>query len=230
MLSVVISGMAFGLASALHCAAMCGGIACGALMLLAAPTPAERNRQLALMQVGRIATYASLGAVAGAIGGGFAAARGGGVSFAVMQWAAAVMLMWLGLVIAGAMPRLAFLDRGLFHIASAVETITMPLRSRRTAGPLAMGVAWGLNACPMLYGAVFFSSLTGSASNGFLFMAGFGLGTVPAVVAAASGLTFLRRMGGNPAVRWIAGSLIALAGFASVYLTGHVIPGFCLTR
>ncbi len=228
-LSVVISGMAFGLASALHCAAMCGGIACGALMLLGAPNAAERNRQLALMQVGRIATYASLGAVAGAIGGGFAAARGG-LSFAVMQWAAAVTLMWMGLVIAGAMPRTSLLDRGWSYIASTVETLAMPLRRKRTAGPIALGVAWGLNACPMLYGAVFFSSLTGSAMSGFLFMAGFGLGTVPAVVAAANGLSFLRTINGRPAVRWVAGSVIALAGFASVYMTGYVIPGLCLTQ
>ncbi len=228
-LSVIVSGMAFGLASALHCAAMCGGIACGALMLLGAQTPAERNRQLALMQVGRIATYAILGAIAGAIGGAFAVTRAG-LSFAVMQWAAAAMLMWTGLVIAGAMPRFALLDRGLSYVAGTVEMVTAPFRKRRTAGPLALGAAWGLNACPMLYGAVFFSSLTGSAANGFQFMAGFGLGTVPAVVAAATGLTVLRTINGKPAVRWVAGSLIAFTGFASVYMTGHVIPGFCLTQ
>ena len=64
--SVVISGIAFGLAGALHCAAMCGGIACGALLLLGAPTSGERYRQLALMQAGRVTTYATMGAVGGA--------------------------------------------------------------------------------------------------------------------------------------------------------------------
>jgi uncharacterized protein len=93
--SVVISGIAFGLASALHCAAMCGGIACGALLLLGAPTSGERYRQLALMQAGRVTTYATMGAVGGAIGAGLAAPRGG-ISFEVMQWAAAFSLMWMG--------------------------------------------------------------------------------------------------------------------------------------
>lgn len=228
-LSLVTSGIALGLASALHCAAMCGGVACGALMLLGVSTPAERNRQLALMQVGRIAMYAVLGAVAGAIGGGFAATRGG-FSFAVMQWAAAATMLWIGLVTAGAMPRLSLLERGLSHVADTVERVTMPLRKRRIAGPLALGVAWGLNACPMLYGAVFFSSLTGSTTNGFLFMAGFGLGTVPPVIAAAKGLTFLRGINGKPGVRWLAGGAIACSGLASVYLTGGAIPGLCLTQ
>lgn len=228
-LSLVTSGIALGLASAVHCAAMCGGIACGALMLIGASSATERNQQLALMQVGRIATYAGLGAVSGAIGGGFAAAKGG-FSFAVMQWAAAATMLWIGLVTAGAMPRLSLLDRGFSHVGNVVEMFTMPLRKRRIAGPLALGVAWGLNACPMLYGAVFFSSLTGSTMNGFLFMAGFGLGTVPAVIAAANGLTFLRAVNGKPAVRWLAGGAIAFSGLASVYLTGGVIPGLCLTR
>jgi uncharacterized protein len=225
--SVLISGVAFGLASALHCAAMCGGIACGALLLLGASTPGERYRQLGLMQAGRVTTYATMGAVGGAIGAGLAAPRGG-ISFEVMQWAAAISLMWMGLVLAGAMPRLALLDRGVSYLARAFDTIAEPLRKRRTAGPFALGIAWGLNACPMLYGAVFFSSLTGSALHGFLFMTGFGLGTLPAVFAAASGLTFLRTINAKWQVRLVAGMTLVLAGFASIYVPWPAIRGFCL--
>ncbi|WP_045836578.1 sulfite exporter TauE/SafE family protein [Hyphomicrobium sp. 99] len=225
--SVVISGIAFGLASALHCAAMCGGIACSALVLLGAPATRDRYRQLAIMQAGRVTAYATIGAVGGAIGAGLAAPRGG-ISFEVMQWAAAISLMWMGLVLAGVMPRISFLDRGVSYLDRAFDTIAGPLRKRRTAGPFALGIAWGLNACPMLYGAVFFSSLTGSALRGFLFMTGFGLGTLPAVFAAASGLTFLRKINANPQVRLAAGMTLALAGLASIYVPWPTIPGFCL--
>lgn len=224
---VLISGIAFGLASALHCAAMCGGIACGALLLLSPQTRKERYRQLAIMQAGRITTYAVMGATAAAIGAGLAAPRGG-ISFSVMQWAAAVSLMWMGLVLAGAMPNLAFLDRGLRFLTHAFETVSAPLRRRPIAGPYVLGIAWGLNACPMLYGAVFFSSLTGSALSGCVFMMGFGLGTLPAVFAAASGLTFLRTLNAKPEVRMVAGVVLALAGFASIYMPWPAIKGFCL--
>ncbi|MBS0249961.1 MAG: sulfite exporter TauE/SafE family protein [Proteobacteria bacterium] len=225
--AALVSGFAYGLASALHCAAMCGGIACGALLLLGAQTPKERYRQLAIMQAGRVTTYAAMGATVGAIGAGLAAPRGG-ISFEVMQWAAAVSLMWMGLVLAGVVPNLALLDRGLCYLAQTFDTIAAPLRARRTAGPFALGIAWGLNACPMLYGAVFFSSLTGSAFNGFLFMTGFGLGTLPAVFAAASGLTFLRNINTKPEFRTVAGIALALAGFATIYLPWPAIKGFCL--
>lgn len=223
----IISGIGFGLASAMHCAAMCGGIGCGALLLLGAQTPKERYCQLAIMQAGRVTTYAAMGATVGAIGAGLAAPRGG-ISFEVMQWAAAVSLIWMGLVLAGAVPNLAFLDRGVSHIAQAFEAIAAPLRARRTTGAYVLGIAWGLNACPMLYGALFFSSLTGSALNGFLFMTGFGLGTLPAVFAAASGLTFLRTINAKPQVRMMAGIALAVAGFASIYIPWPAIKGFCL--
>jgi uncharacterized protein len=133
-----------------------------------------------------------------------------------------------GLVLANVMPRLSHLDRGVSYLARAFDKIAEPLRKRRTAGPFALGIAWGLNACPMLYGAVFFSSLTGSALYGFLFMAGFGLGTLPAVFAAASGLTFLRTINAKWQVRLAAGMALVLAGFASIYVPWPVIRGFCL--
>ena len=62
-------GAAVGLASALHCSAMCGGIACGANLLLGAKTSGDRNLNLVLMQAGRIVTYAAIGGAAGTFGG-----------------------------------------------------------------------------------------------------------------------------------------------------------------
>lgn len=227
--TTLIGGVLFGLASALHCSAMCGGIACGAMLLLGADTPFERYRQLAIMQVGRVLTYTAIGAIGAAIGGGIVAPKSG-ASFQIMQWAAAVTLMWMGLVMAGVMPRIEILDRGAMRISSLMTAMTRPLRGSRTAGPLALGVVWGFNACPMVYGAAFFASLTGSIGKGALFMAGFGLGTVPAVVAAASGLTLLRTMTFNRHVRVAAGTAIALAGFASVYVPWHKLSMFCLTQ
>jgi sulfite exporter TauE/SafE len=225
-----LGGIAFGLASALHCAAMCGGVACGAMLALGAETSRERYRQLAIMQAGRVTTYTLLGATAAAIGSGIIAPARSAHSFQIMQWAGAVSLMWMGLVMTGVMPRLAVLDQAMLRLGGAVRTFTSPLRSRPVAGPFALGVAWGLNACPMVYGAAFFAALTGSVLNGAVFMSGFGLGTVPAIVAAASGITLLRSLTSRPGVRIAAGTLIALIGFASVYIPLQVVPAFCLTK
>jgi sulfite exporter TauE/SafE len=224
-----LGGIAFGLASALHCGAMCGGIACGAMMLLAAPTQRQRYVQLAIMQLGRIATYTMLGAAAASLGYGISPVRSA-QSFLIMQWAGAATLMWMGLVMIGVMPRVAMLDRAMLRAGEAVREFTFPLRSRPVTGPFALGIAWGLNACPMVYGAAFFAALTGSPFKGAVFMSGFGLGTVPAVVAAASGITAMRSLSASRKLQIAAGTLIASLGFASVYMPMQGLAAFCLTR
>lgn len=230
MLEATFAGGAMlGLASALHCGAMCGGIACGAMLLLGAPTTGERYRQLAIMQVGRVTTYTLIG-VAGAWLGASLLANKDGINFHVMQWAAAAALMWMGMVMAGFAPRLALVDRGMMRISSFVERIAVPLRAHRTAGPFALGIGWGLNACPMVYSAAFFASLTGSAAAGATFMAGFGLGTVPAVVAAATGFSLLKSLQSSRAANMAIGVVMVAAGLASVYVPWPQMAGLCVTQ
>lgn len=222
-------GLIFGLAGALHCGTMCGGIACGAMMLLGAQTSKERLRQIVLLQLGRIASYVMIGSAA-AIVGTMILSFQSQPNFQAMRWAAAVSLMWMGLAMAGMMPRVAVLDRGISSAAEIMTTVTRPLRQMPTVGPVALGLIWGLNACPMVYGAAFTASLTGSVGNGAIFMTGFGIGTIPAVVAAASGVTLARHLKLGPEWRVAAGAAIALFGFASVYLPLPAMLGFCLTR
>jgi uncharacterized protein len=222
-------GVMLGLASALHCGAMCGGIACGAMLLLGAPTTGERYRQLAIMQAGRVTTYTLIGAAGAWIGAGLLA-NNKGINFHVMQWAAAAALMWMGMVMAGFAPRLALIDRGMMHISAFVDSIAKPLRAHRVAGPYALGLGWGLNACPMVYSAAFFASLTGSSSAGATFMAGFGLGTVPAVMAAASGYAMLKSLQSNRAANMAVGALLVALAFVSVYVPWPTMAGLCLTQ
>jgi sulfite exporter TauE/SafE len=222
-------GILFGLASALHCSTMCGGVACGALLLLGAQNPADRFRQLALLQVGRVASYAMIGGVAATIGTTVLSLHSG-LNFQATRWAAAVSLIWMGLAMAGMMPRIAALDSGIAGLAGIVATATRPLRNMPTAGPLALGMVWGLNACPMVYGAAFTASLTGSVSRGAIFMTGFGIGTIPAVLIAAGGVTLARQAKLAPEWRMAAGAAIALLGFASIYLPLPAALGFCLSK
>lgn len=204
-------GVVLGLASALHCGAMCGGIACGAMMLIERTSPGGRLLQLGVMQAGRVSTYCVIGAVAGAVGLGalpVAAAQ----NSHLLQWAAAMSMMWTGLVLAGAMPNLVWIDRAFLILAGGADRALRTLSGRRTTGAFALGVVWGLNACPMVYGAALVASFTGSVWRGMLFMAGFGIGTVPAVVAVATGASALRRLALSPAARISIGAGVAALG------------------
>ncbi len=224
-----VSGTAVGLASAFHCGAMCGGIACGANLLLGAKTSGDRNLNLLLMQAGRILTYTAIGGVAGALSGDILS-RAPMQSPVVLQWAAAASLLWMGLVLAGLMPRLSLIDHGMQVLSSGVNSLLRPAGQGRYLAPVALGVVWGLNACPMVYGAAFLASLTRTGVQGATFMLGFGVGTVPAVIASAYGISWLNRRAAGTRLNLLAGLIVMTGGFAVAYFPQHFASVFCVTR
>jgi len=223
------SGAAVGLASAFHCGAMCGGIACGANLLLGAKTSGDRNLNLVLMQAGRILTYTAIGGAAGTFGGDILS-RASIHSPIVLQWAAAASLLWMGLVLAGLMPRLAFIDHGMEVLASGVNALLRPAGQRRYLAPVMLGVVWGLNACPMVYGAAFLASLTRTGVQGATFMFGFGAGTVPAVIASAYGISWLNRRAGGTRLNLFAGGILMAGAVAIVYFPQHFASVLCVVK
>jgi sulfite exporter TauE/SafE len=217
-------GAALGLASSLHCIGMCGGIAvlfgyspsgCGA---------AAAGREQALLHGGRIASYALLGAAAGSLG---SAALGGieaGSGQALLRWAAAVSLGWMGLVTAGIAPAPALLAHGAGTGRWRMRLMLhLPPPARRMAG----GVLWGLLPCGMVYGALLYAMFAGTALGGALVMLGFGLGTLPALALAGLGFrsmqTALRTRG---AAQLLGAAMIAI-GFLSLLESPAALNAWC---
>ncbi len=88
---------------------------------------------------------------------------------------------------------------------------------------------WGFLPCGMVFGALFYAMLSGSALHGGAVMAGFGLGTLPSVTAAAFGVASFRRLARTPNARVAVGlGIIALAA-ASVAVPALVSGTFCLS-
>lgn len=222
-----LGGLLLGLASTLHCSAMCGGISCSALLALGPGTGSERVIHALLLQAGRILSYCALGVTGALLGSAFLSPETT-MNYRALQWIAAVVLMWTGLAMAGMMPRLAVLDTAMIRLSDAVANVTRPLKGT-AAAPVTLGVMWGLNPCPMVYAAVFTASITASAAGGLSVMAGFGLGTVPGVLAAGLGISALKGLDASRGVQVAVGLLIAGLGFASLYVPAAHIAGFCLT-
>jgi len=225
--AVLGGGLLLGLASAVHCSCMCGGISSGALFLLTPETGTRRIIQVLLLQAGRIACYAAAGAVVAGLSGAVVAPALTATSYRVLQWVAAVGLMWIGLSTAGMFPRLALPSRGLSFLTTVFRPLLTALQSRPAAGPLVLGFGWGLTPCPMVYAALFTAALTGSAASGALWMIGFGLGTVPGVVLAALGISALSRIRRGPVAEAAAGLAIAAFGFSTAYFGWPVSTLFC---
>lgn len=225
----LIGGLLLGFASSLHCAGMCGGIATGLLFAFdrTATTPG-RARALLASQLGRVVAYVLSGGFLGGVGAQFYGAFNHVAAHELMRWAAAFVLGWVGLSLLGLAPPLSVLDRVTRPI---VHVLTVPSRlayAGGTAGPLVAGLLWGFLPCGMVFGALFYAMATGSALGGAMLMAGFGIGTVPAVVGTAFGISTLRGLGRRPTVRIAAGVALMLAAAGSMFVPAASWAAFCL--
>jgi sulfite exporter TauE/SafE len=209
-------GLLLGLASSLHCAGMCGPIA-ASLMFGFGPS---QTRSLIAAQAGRAAIYVAAGTFAGAAGGALYGVGPHPGAFLAMRAAAALSLGWIGFSLLGLAPSLAAVDRVTAPLARAVARFRAP-------GALAAGMVWGFLPCGMVYGALFYAGLSGGALAGAAVMAGFALGTLPSVTAAALGLSRFRALAHAPGARTAVGlGLMAIAA-ASLAAPSAAAAVFC---
>jgi uncharacterized protein len=208
-----LSGLGLGFAGSLHCACMCGCIASGSLFILNPNTPSERLAMLLKLQAGRILCYAIGGGIIAGIATFTVNPADTSGSYRAAQLASAAILMWMGLAMAGLVPATA-LPAGLSMLPALMDRLLVPVRRYRKAMPLALGITWGMTPCPMVYAALFAAALTGSVPGGVVWMTGFGLGTVPAVIAAALGVSKLSQIRKSDVAQTAAG--LAIAAFAGL--------------
>lgn len=190
-----------GLASGAHCVGMCGGI----VAAFSAPQPLVPaaslwRRQLAF-NAGRVSSYAAAGALAGLLGAG-AYALGAAPAQQLLQGAASLMLILIGLYLAGATGAAAWLER----LGAPLWRRLQPLAVRLRAHSFAAGLVWGWLPCGLVYGALATAAAAGSAAGGALAMASFGLGTLPWLLGAGALALRLR------AWRVVAGGLVLAFG------------------
>lgn len=226
----LLGGLLLGLAGSFHCACMCGGIASGALFMLRPPSARERVAMLLVLNGGRIAVYALAGgAFAGAAGLAIGPAATA-TTYKLLQWLGAAVLMWVGLALAGAVPRLALPQR-LGALSAAAQRVRLPTgHATGMAPPLAMGLTWGLTPCPMAYAALFSATMTGSLMGGVAWMTGFGLGTLPGVMGASLGIAQLSRLRASRGAEIVAGVAVAAFGLFSATASWPQLLAFCLPQ
>ena len=172
-----------GLATSLHCAGMCGPLACGVGAL--AKSEGERMAAASLYHAGRLAAYTTIGAVCGALGR--EPLRWFFDSPAVLlPWALVVALLVLAAGLEKKIPRPAFLTR------LAVRMRFKAQRMPAVAGAGVTGLLTPFLPCAPLY-AVFLALLaSGSGARGAEVALAFGLGTVPLLWVAQHGFHRLR--------------------------------------
>ena len=232
-----------GLAGSVHCAGMCGGIV-GALSVARGPaaapafpvpvrTVAVRSIAPAAVHVaaynaGRIASYATAGALAGGVVGKFASGAASLAGLPALQSGAYVlanlMLVALGLYLMDAWRGLAVLERSGQALWRRITPLLRRLGPTGTAGRmLAAGALWGWLPCGMVYSMLVTAMLSGSALGGAGVMLAFGLGTLPMLAAMGLAGMRLRTLFQKREVRLACGLLILGFGLLGLWrATGGV--------
>jgi sulfite exporter TauE/SafE len=238
-IALLASAWLVGALGGVHCMAMCGGLL-GAIAArdatIAAPLQPARTivRRQAAYHAGRLATYAMLGALFGAAGAATLDTMSALPLQRALYVAANVLLLLLGTSLVTRMQPLASFQRaGLRAFAPALQALQPLLRQPGTIGRLALGLAWGLMPCAMIYAVLPLALLSGGAWQGGATMLAFGLGTLPNLLAAGVLLARARRLLSSRMLRHAAAALMiafGIAGIVRVLLApeGLAQGAFCL--
>jgi sulfite exporter TauE/SafE len=176
-----------GLLGSAHCLGMCGpfALALGA----AAATPRANLWRQAWYSAGRIFTYAVLGAAAAFLGNWLTENLPGWTNVpAVLALVAGGFLIVQGLLATGVLPKRGVAGAAACPGAAAFKSL---LGGRSTTDVFLAGLFTGLLPCGLLYGMLALAGSTGDVPRGLATMVVFGLGTVPAMVAAGVGGSLL---------------------------------------
>ena len=255
----LLSVFLVGLLGGLHCAGMCGGIvsvmgaaaaarrSAGPRVIPVAPAPgpaaggsaraiADRSVPILLgYNLGRITSYVVAGALAGALGSAAALARHVLPVQQVAFVAANLLLIGMGLYLTGVLRSVAVLEgagRGLWRRLAPIASRALSADSFARA--VGAGLVWGWVPCGMVYGVLVAALLSGSALQGALLMAAFGLGTLPNLLALGWSAAAARRWLSHRGFRVAAGLLViafGVAGLARIDPMAHVhrVVDACLT-
>jgi hypothetical protein len=202
MIGFLSAAFVAGLVGSPHCIGMCGAFAvlCGG-----------RIRDTAMWHVGRMTSYAVLGALAGAFGS----------LVPGPSWVAAVLslglMLWFAAGLAGLVPEPRLVIPGLKRLGTALAGNPAPTMR------YAFGIVNGLLPCGLVYATLAVPVAIGRPLEGALAMAVFGLGTTPLLSAVALGLR--RVVARDIRVRRLVAAAVLAASLWSIGMRQGVLGG-----
>ncbi|HVT72573.1 MAG TPA: sulfite exporter TauE/SafE family protein [Lacunisphaera sp.] len=211
-------GTAFvaGLVTSLHCAGMCGPLACAVL-----PAPGERadaHTAGTVYHLSRLTGYAALGALAGGLGR-LPLSWMNETWLRYLPWLLVLFFVAVAVRFDRRLPKIPVLGRAYHWLAWRLRN-----RSRLEAAAT-LGLATPLLPCGPLYFLISLALLSGTAARGAETLLAFGLGTVPLLWFAQVNYHWLRlRLGPG----WLARAQTALAVAAALVLSWRLRGTFGL--
>jgi sulfite exporter TauE/SafE len=169
---MIWTALVIGFAGSLHCLGMCSPLA----MAVTNMSPAIILNRL-LYNLGRILTYGAMGAVISTIGMGFPLIRYQNLVSIVMG----VSLLAIGF--AGTAFRIPFVSKGLGSFSVFLKGMFSRFLQKRGYGStFLLGSLNGVLPCGLSFLALTYCLTLAGPVDGFIFMIGFGIGTLPVMI------------------------------------------------
>lgn len=216
----LIAVLLVGLLGGVHCLGMCGSI----VGIFTAQVPKDKARwpfHLAYSG-GRIASYATAGALVGSIGQAGLLMRDAVPVQHLLFALSSLMLIALGLYLAGVwgvVRRLEHLGGGLWKHLQPYTSRLLPVNTVPRA--LGLGALWGWLPCGLVYSVLLTALASGSAVQGALIMLVFGFGTLPNLLAIGLFWESIKGWVQSPRVRMLAGLLVMAFGVYGLSKVGY---------
>jgi sulfite exporter TauE/SafE len=219
---LLTAALVTGFLGSAHCFGMCGGIS--GLFAVNASVQSLRHQvpRAIAYNVGRVLTYAILGAIVAWLGKG---AVGSIPQLAApVRLASGILIILIGLQLAFNWRILAPLETAgakiWQRIAPAARRL-VPVESSLQA--LGLGLIWGWLPCGLVYSVLLLAATTAEPAGGGLVMIAFGLGTMPAMIATGLSASKLARFMSRKRVG--IGLLIVLLGLATIAMPVMKLSG-----
>jgi sulfite exporter TauE/SafE len=178
-----VSALLAGLVTSLHCAGMCGPLACS--LMPARRDESDPHTVATVYHVCRLSAYALLGALVGGMGRVPLSFVGEG-AMRYLPWLLVAFFMAVAVRFDQRLPRLPLLGRAYVAVSTRLR------RGSRVKAAALLGFATPLLPCGPLYFLLSLALLSGSALKGAETLLAFGLGTVPLLWLAQANYHLIR--------------------------------------
>ena len=183
---MLFSAFILGLLGSFHCVGMCGPIAF--MLPVDRTNSVKKVSQIAMYHFGRLLAYSLIGLIFGLIGKSL-------YLFGFQQHLSIIIGVLMILVVL--IPQKTFnkynFSKPIYRVISKVKSALGTAMKKKTMDTfLTIGFLNGFLPCGLVYMALFAAIAGGSALNGSLYMAVFGLGTIPLMTTAIYFSQFLK--------------------------------------
>ncbi|MBU2924320.1 sulfite exporter TauE/SafE family protein [Colwellia sp. 1_MG-2023] len=238
----LFSAFVIGLLGSGHCIVMCGGIT--TMLTSALPESNKYNNQIPvnnqrpikhstassitrsktalviLYNIGRISSYAFIGAIVGFTGS--IAAKNIGMPLAGLRLISATFMILLGLYLGQWLMwlnRIEALGKHLWRYISPLASKAIPVNSPIKA--LTLGAIWGWLPCGLVYSTLTWALASGSIYTGASIMFFFGLGTLPALLTLSIGFSSIKNTLTKPSFKKVMALVLITFGIYSFIVAYH---------